>query len=244
MRHALLWRLGIALLAGTLGAASSAEDAADPGRSRAAGAQEAARPTWYAQALARGEAGLNVTHFWSKGSMLRAETVISGHKIVTVVNGAWYYAFDALSRRGMAIRREAAAVARDAPGRRPFGDEYALLVEQGAEQVGEQTLLGRPAGIFRVTDRHGRRELWVTLDAERLPLRLEIFDRKTGEKRYTDYLNWRSGLEIPEAFFEPEAGIALERMDFQDYVRRSVEEGPLGPVPVLYAHLLYVKGSE
>ena len=29
-------------------------------------------PTWYAQALARGAAGLNVTHFWSKGPMLRA----------------------------------------------------------------------------------------------------------------------------------------------------------------------------
>ncbi len=25
-------------------------------------------PTWYAQALARGDAGLNVTHFWSKGA--------------------------------------------------------------------------------------------------------------------------------------------------------------------------------
>ena len=34
--------------------------------------------TWYAQALARGSAGVNVTHFWSKGPKLRAETVIAG----------------------------------------------------------------------------------------------------------------------------------------------------------------------
>ena len=65
-------------------------------------------PTWYAQALARGAAGLNVTHFWSKGPWLRAETVVAGHKVVNIVKGDWYYAYDGLTGRGMrsaAIRR-------------------------------------------------------------------------------------------------------------------------------------------
>src|SRR5262245_33622183 len=48
-------------------------------------------PTWYAQALARGAGGLNVTHFWSKGPWLRAETVVAGHKVVNIVKGPWYY---------------------------------------------------------------------------------------------------------------------------------------------------------
>lgn len=212
---------------------------APPQRDRQAGL-----PTWYAQALTRGDAGLNVTQFWSKGSMLRAETVVSGHKVVTIVKGEWYYAFDGLLKRGLAIHREAAAVARDAPGRRPFGNEYQILIDQGAEKVGEEALLGRRAGIFRVTDRLGRRELWVTLDDDKLPLRLEIFDRRSGQKRYTDYVNWRSGLPIPDSFFEPDPAVELERMEFDEYLRRSVETGPVGPVPVLYSNLLHVKRDE
>jgi len=216
----------------------------EPSPDAAASERSAGPPTWYAQALARGDAGLNVTHFWSKGPLLRAETVVSGHKIITIVSGEWYYAFDGLLKRGMAIRRDATAVARDAPGRRPFGNEYEILIEQGAEKVGEEVLLGRPSGIFRITDQHGRRELWVTLDDAHLPLRIEIFERSTGRKRYTDYINWRSSLFIPDAFFEPAPGIELERIDFEEYVRRSVETGPVGPVPVLYSNLLHVKREE
>ena len=69
-------------------------------------------PTWYSQAVGGGDSGLSVTHYWSKGPALRAETVMSGHRIVTIVKGAWYYAFDELSGRGLAIRRDADAVAR------------------------------------------------------------------------------------------------------------------------------------
>src|SRR2546427_5335557 len=90
-------------------------------------------PTWYAQALTRGEAGLNVTHFWSKGAMLRAETVVAGHKIVTIVRGDRYYAYDGLSGEGLAIRREPAVVAEDRADRRPFAREYEILKRQGAE---------------------------------------------------------------------------------------------------------------
>jgi len=219
-----------------------------------AAAQQAAAPdaeegaaqpyTWYAQAMARGEAGLNVTHFWSKGPLLRAETVVGGHKVVTIVNGEWYYAYDGLTGRGLAIRRDPAARANDSPTRRPFGNEYDSLVRQGAELVREEDLLGRKTGVYRVTDQLGRRELWVTMDEEHLPLRIEIYDRRTSLRRYTDYLNWQTRLAIPDTFFQPDASAQLERMEIEEYLTRTATEGPTGPVPVLYANLLTVRNKE
>jgi outer membrane lipoprotein-sorting protein len=201
----------------------------------------AAAPTWYAQALTRGEAGLNVTHFWSKGPWLRAETVVAAHKIVTIVRGDRYYAYDGLTGEGLAIRRELATVAVDRAERRPFGREYEILVGQGAEQIREETLMGRRTGVYRVTDNLGRRELWVTLDELRIPLRLEIFDRNSGAQRITDYVNWQSDLDIPDAFFTPDPQAALQQMDYSEYLRRSSAEGAVGPVPVFYTTLLYTK---
>ncbi|HKA15014.1 MAG TPA: hypothetical protein VKH41_08355 [Myxococcota bacterium] len=198
-------------------------------------------PTWYAQALTRGEAGLNVTHFWSKGAMMRSETVVAGHKIVTIVRGDRYFAYDGLTGEGLSIRREPAVASADRPDQRPFAREYDTLIGQGAELVREETLLGRKAGIYRVTDDHGRRELWVTQDALRMPLRVEIFDRDTGAQRTTDYVNWQSDLAIPDAFFTPDPHVTLKEMDYTEYLRRSSEEGSVGPVPVLYLSLLYKK---
>jgi hypothetical protein len=232
-------------LAGGLPTGAPADDARDE---KKRGAKEAAPesgpPSWYAQALARGPGGLNVTHFWSKGPMLRAETVVVGHKVVTIVRGEWYYAYDGVLKTGMAIRRDPAAVARDAPGRRPFGNEYESLVEQGAELVREENMVGRATGVYRITDDHGRRELWVTMDPQRIPLRIEIYDRKSSTERVTDYVNWQSALFIPDSFFEPDPSIELERIELDDYVKRSVEKGPVGPVPVLYTNLLHVKKKD
>jgi len=201
-------------------------------------------PTWYAQAVARDDAGLNVTHYWSRGPMLRAETVISGHRIVTIVKGQWYYAFDALSGRGWAIRRDAGAVARDAPERRPFGNELQVLLDQGAEKVGEEMLWGRLAEIFRITDERGRRELWVTSDDKKLPMRVEVFDRRSGQTGSTEYVVWDASLEIPDAFFEPDPSVELERLEFEEYLRRSAESGSAGVAPVFYADLLHARKSE
>ena len=201
-------------------------------------------PTWYAQALTRGEAGLNVTHFWSKGPMLRAETVVAGHKIVTIVRGDRYYAYDGLTGTGLSIRREPAAVAEDRPDRRPFAREYEILAKQGAELVREEMLLNRRAGIYRVTDDHGRRELWVTQDDLRMPLRVEIFDRESGGQRIVDYVNWQSDLAIDDAFFTPDARSSLEEMDYTEYLRRSTAQGTVGPVPVFYTNLLYRKQKQ
>jgi hypothetical protein len=239
MRYARFAKAVPMLLALPLAAASAAGEEA-----RAPAPQGAELPTWYAQALARGDAGLNVTHYWSKGPMLRAETVMSGHRIVTIVKGEWYYAFDGLSGRGLAIRRDAGAVARDAPERRPFGHELQILLAQGAEKVGEEMLWGRRAEIFRITDRQGRRELWVTSDDKKLPMRVEIFDRKSGQTGSTEYVVWDASLAIPDAFFDPDPSVEFERLEFEEYLQRSAESGSLGPVPVFHSDLLHARKSE
>jgi hypothetical protein len=74
-----------------------------------------------------------------------------------------------------------------------------------------------------------------------MPLRVEVYERRSSQRRYTDYLNWQSGLFIPDAFFEPNAAAQLERISFEEYAKRSAEEGPVGPVPVLYTNLLLKK---
>jgi hypothetical protein len=233
-------RCGVLIAAAALLAApAAAQEVAN-----AAPAPSAEVATWYAQALARGDAGLNVTHFWSKGPRLRAETVVAGHKVVTIVSGDWYYAYDGLTGHGLAIRRDPAAVAKDASKLRPFGNEYDTILRQGGELVREETLLGRQTGVFRVTDELGRRELWATLDEQHLPLRVEIYDRHTSRNRYTDYLNWQSQLAIPDAFFEPEPSAKLERLALEEYLARTLRQGPVGPVPVLYLDLLHVKRDE
>jgi hypothetical protein len=112
-------------------------------------------------------------------------------------------------------------------------------VDQGAELVRTETLLGRSAGVYRITDDVGKRELWVTEDADRIPLRLEIYDRRSSTRRTTDWINWQRDLRISSSFFAPEAGVQLEEMDHAEYLRRSSEEGSVGPVPVLYLRLLY-----
>lgn len=231
---ALLLPLGLALPLG----------AQEGGAAKPAGKAATEPHTWYAQAMARGEAGLNVTHFWSKGHLLRAETVVAGHKVVTIVNGEWYYAYDGLTGRGLAIRRDPSARANDSPTRRPFGNEYESLLKQGAELVREEDLLGRRTGIYRVTDQLGRRELWATMDEQHLPLRIEIYDRRTSKRRYTDYINWQSQLAIPDTFFQPDTWATLERMEIEEYLTRTATEGPTGPVPVLYANLLHVRAEE
>jgi outer membrane lipoprotein-sorting protein len=209
---------------------------------QAEGTEEPSGPvTWYAQALARGDAGLNVTHFWSKGALMRAETVIAGHKIITLVNGPTYYAYDATTGSGLAIGREKGAMALDRDDHRPFGKEYERLVELGAELIETENQLGRETGIYRVTDDFGRRKLWVTLDDLRLPLRIEIYERASTRSTTTDYVNWQSGFAIEDSFFAPDPRVELEAMDYATYAKRSAVEGPVGPVPVLYGSLLSAK---
>jgi hypothetical protein len=222
--------------------AAAAEAAAqDTGEAAAQGTgQDAPLPnTWYAQALAYAETGINVTHFWSKDARLRAETVIAGRRIVTIVDDDTYYAYDGLGMAGVAIGRAPEAMRLAHEGVRPFGNEIDAVLRQGGEGVAVENLGGREVEVFRVTDAAGRRQVWATRGELRLPLRVEIFQRQRGTTLRTDFLYWQRGLPIPDAFFRPEAGIELARLSYEQYVALQAERRPVGPVPVLYYDLLH-----
>ena len=136
--------------------------------------------TWHAQAVARTETALNVTHFWSKGDRLRAETVVAGRRVITIVNGDTYYAYDALLRTGIAVQRSERAVAQDAERDRPFGNDLAAIQRQGAEKIREESLGGGVAELYQITNKQGRSRLWVTTEEPKLPIRLELYRRATG----------------------------------------------------------------
>jgi len=219
-----------------------------PPKAAAPPAEPAARPTpvlvlpdtWYAQALTHSDVGINVTHFWSKGKMMRAETVVAGRRVVTIVNGDKYYAYDALQRSGVAIERSEDAKALDKGRDRPFGNEWAVLLRQGAELIRSEILGGREVELYQVTDGIGRRQVWVTKDAIRLPLRLDVYTRKSARTIQTDFLNWQTGLPIDDVFFSPDPGINLTELTLDEYTKlRRDRMGQVGPVPVLYSDLLH-----
>jgi hypothetical protein len=224
--------------------AAAQEPAAPPAPKAAAKKPEQApaptelQPTWYAQALSQGPGGLNVTQFWSKGTLLRAETVVAGHKVVTIVNGPWYTAYDATKGLGIRVKRTEEAIANDAPFKRPFGNEAVKLVKQGAEKVREEVFHGRPAIVYRLTDQLGRRTVWTTSDALNIPLRIEFYNRRTANTQATDYVDWLTGLVIPESFFEAEPRIEFKTYTFEEYAHFTSKIGGVGPVPVLYMDLL------
>jgi len=195
--------------------------------------------TWYAQAVARSERALNVTHFWSKGDKLRAETVIAGRRVVTIVNGDTYYAYDALLRNGVAIQRSETAVVQDAERDRPFGNELAAILRKGGEKIRKEPLGGGTAELYQVTNNQGRTRLWVTEETPRLPIRIEIFRRATSTNLATDYLSWQRGLPVADDFFRPESGIDMQVITLPEYVAMQADRRPIGPVPVLYADLLH-----
>jgi hypothetical protein len=204
-----------------------------------AGADAPLPNTWYAQALAYAESGINVTHFWSKDAKLRAETVIAGRRIVTIVDDDTYYAYDGLGMAGVAIGRSPEAIHLSRAGGRPFGNEVDSVLRQGGESVAVESLGGSEVEVFRVTDAAGRRQVWATRGDLQLPLRVEIFQRQRGTTLRTDFLYWQRGLPIPDAFFAPEAGIELARLSYEQYVALQAERRPVGPVPVLYYDLLH-----
>jgi len=219
------WKAVTAILALCAAAASAADPAPGPS-------------TWFSQVLSHSDTGLNVTYFWSKGARLRAETVIAGRRVTTLVSGNTYYAYDAVSQNGVAIARSPKAIAVDARGERPFGREFENLVSQGAERIREEQVMGRACEVFRLTDQFGRRELWVTKDKLRLPVRVVVYRRDNQKTTTTDFVNWLTGLSIADSFFEPESSITFQRLDFETYMQRSSTGEPVGPVPVLYTDLL------
>jgi hypothetical protein len=195
--------------------------------------------SFYAQALVRGEGSLQVIDYWSRGSKLRIETVAGWRKYVNLVNGDTYYAYDETASGGIAIQRAAAAISDDAARSRPFGLELELLLQKGAEAVGEKEAAGGKCDLYRLTDKVGRREVCVTQNDMKLPVHSEVFLRATGMRMYTDYVNWLSGLPIPDAFFEPPESITFHRFTLQEFLLQTAREGTVSPAPIMNRDLLH-----
>jgi len=196
-------------------------------------------PSWYAQTFTRSDTELNVTYLWSLKSKFRAETVARGHKLVTIINGDTYYVYDMLAMTGIAIRRAPAALAAESPKRRPFGNEAEILIDQGGEKIREDSIAGKRLEVYQITDESGRRIVWVTQDDRRLPIRIEIFNRKSGSTRYKEYVDWVNGLAVTAAFFEPEPGVRFERFELDEYIENTLAKDSAATLPILYQELLH-----
>lgn len=200
---------------------------------------EAAEPTtsWYAASIARSGANFLMTHYWSKGSRLRSETVAGGHRLITIVDETTYYVIDPTSADALAIERSSLSIAGDAGRERPFADELTALLRGGGERVGEEELGGQKVDRYQLTNEGGRVQVWIRAEFS-LPVRVERYVRSSSAREQIDYLNWVRNLPIDDSFFEPPSGIEIERIGYEDYVKRSMTER-LGPAPPFYAHLLH-----
>jgi hypothetical protein len=210
---------------------------------RASAADEDPKPvpkpkTWHVSTFGSGGSGYRIVHYWSKGPLLRAQTLIAGHPVVTIVRGDRYLVLDMLLMKGVEIRRAPAAQAEDAKHERPFGEEFEALKREHGEKIGEEEISGRPAEVWRVTDPAGRRTVWVTKSEPKVPLRIEAFDRASGATVNIDYSNWIFDLPMSDAFFEPPAGMPLETFEYEDYMARSAAGKP-DPAPIFFPHLLH-----
>jgi hypothetical protein len=163
---------------------------------------------------------------------------VAGRPILTLVNGEFYTVIDELAGTGVAIRRSPAAIQADARRGRPFGREGDRLVAAGAEKVASETIMGRACDVYRATDPRGRREACLLQDAARLPLRAEEFDRARSATVQIRFLDWSRGFPVADAFFEPDPRVAIERVEYADYLARA-PKGPVGPAPVMYRDLLH-----
>lgn len=231
---ALRRRLAAMLCAGCLALAGDA--LAEPPTE----ANHAAPETWHAVTYVTGSMGLRIIDYWSKGPWMRAETLINGHPIVTIVRNEDYFVFDRLTSRGVRIRRAPAARQEDRERARPFGNDFDELVAKGAEKVEEVDLAGRKAEIWRLSDSSSRRKLWVTKDEPRLPIRLETFVRGSSETVKLDYSSWGMGIDLPDAFFGVPPEVDLEELEYESYLEAAPTR-PLGPV--LYPELLHGGGA-
>lgn len=195
--------------------------------------------TWHAQGLTRDPvSGVSVTNYWSQGRKMRAESVVRGHPVVTMVNGEWYYVYDGLSGTGIAVRRSARALADDKQGGRPFAQEGTFMQSEGAELVRKERAGKMACDLYRLTDANGRREACITDQEPYLPLRVEVFDRSSGDTLRTDYVGWVRDLLIRKTFFEPDPRFTFERYDYDEFMAKLASDEP-PRAPILYGALLH-----
>ncbi|MFP8873499.1 MAG: hypothetical protein VCB42_02965 [Myxococcota bacterium] len=194
--------------------------------------------TWYAMALGRIGGRPAVAHFWSKGSKLRSETVIFGRPILTLVDKNYYYTIDVLDRKGLAIQRSPLSVEQDADRMRPFALEWEDMFEAGGEKVRSEKSGSEETEVWRLTNVSGRQTVWVSANEERLLLRVETYDRGSSTTDRVEYVNWQTGLAIPDSFFHPGSDVRIRRMEYKKYIQ-AARKGPVGPAPPLYRYLLH-----
>lgn len=209
------------------------EEAAD-----SAPSDPSAGETWHVSTYVSGPMGFRVIDYWSKGPWMRANTLVSGHPLTTIVHGERYVVFDAIRGEGLSIRRSPRALAEDATRGRPFGNDLAELIAKGGEKVEDLRFRGEDATIWRLTDDATRRTVWVRRRNGELPIRVEIFERARAQTVTIDYSSWLRGIEIAESFFEAPAQISLRSLDYDAYLE-SAQSGGAGPFPVLYPDLLH-----
>ncbi len=196
--------------------------------------------TWHTATLARSEHGVMVVNFWSKDALFRAETIVIGRRINTIVSGKYYYIFDAVEGRGIQIERGEKAIREDAGRGRPFGNEFEVIVRDGGEVVKDGVLpgLGLQYELYQLTDDEGRKQVYVTREEPRLPLRVERYIRTAGQSSVLEYSGWQRGLVVADSFFVPPANIEFEKVSYDEYVH-AVGKRPFGPAPVFYRALLH-----
>jgi outer membrane lipoprotein-sorting protein len=206
----------------------------------AAGAARAVEPeTWHAETLTSSPRGVQATQYWSKGpGRMRAETVVAGHRLVTIVNGDVYYAVNATLGSAVAIKRSERAIAETKKRPRLVGIEGFMIRERGGEKIGSEPISGRMCDVYKQTDSDGRRQVWVQQDGDDLlPLRVEFYNRRAGALIRTDYVQWAAGLELPDRLFEPDPRFSLVELEYEEFVSGKGDTPFM--VPVLHANLLH-----
>ncbi|MAJ58561.1 MAG: hypothetical protein CBC48_00675 [bacterium TMED88] len=193
----------------------------------------------YATTVGRSQSEFILVHYWSSGARFRSETIISGHPIVTLVNGKYYYTWDRLTGEGYRVGRSPQAIAADKGRLRPFGLELQEILEDGGEKIRSETLNGIPVDIYRVTDDAGKRTLWVDAGRMDLPVRLESYSRSSGRTGRLDWLNWNPNLIMAETFFNPPKGLEITRFDSYEKFLERLMDGPVAPTPPLFLYLLH-----
>ncbi len=199
---------------------------------------ESAESTWYVAAVVSGRAGYRVTHYWSRGANMRSQTMVGIHPITTIVRGDRYWVYDELLNAGIVVIRSPLAVAADRTRDRPFANDLEKLIAAHGEQIETGKLNGIPAETWRATTSVGRRKVWVTAGEPKVPLRVENYDRESGESAVLNYSNWANGFDLPAQAFEPPLSFKVQELSYADYVAKSAE-GLVGPVPVLHPTLLH-----
>jgi len=227
------------------GSEASAEDSKKTpkasSKSLAANSEDSQGMGYQATSLARTAYEVIIVQYWSLGPLLRAEAVMSGHNIVTVVNGDYYYVYDSLTNSGYRIRRAPEVVAADANRKRPFGMQLEEILAYGGEKIREETFEGVPVEVYRMTNDEERRTLWVQKNSDAIPIRIETYERKQARTARLDWLNWLTGLKVSESFFSPPSEVVFEEFESYDAYLLRLTKGPVPPAPPFFHELIQVR---